>query len=93
MSYSAKTLALYLAENCRRPVERSGTSGSGGLVSSIAPESWRVEAWQWIVVVMGEVLSPAPQFIDLPMQTISLEVDTEGTEPTVSVDPLRDLLT
>ena len=29
-SYSARTLALYLAENCRRPEERSGTSGSGG---------------------------------------------------------------
>src|ERR1019366_3025329 len=35
-SYSARTLALYLAENCRRPKERSGTSGSGGAVSSIA---------------------------------------------------------
>src|ERR1017187_1502182 len=77
-SYSAKTLALYLAENCRRPEERSGTSGSGGAVSSIAPAWWRVRSRWLIVVVMGEVPSPPSQFIDLSRQTVSLKVDTEG---------------
>ena len=37
VSYSARTLALYLAENCRRPKERSGTSGARAAASSIAP--------------------------------------------------------
>src|ERR1019366_3557520 len=57
-SYSARILALYFAENCRRPEERSGTPGSGGAVSSIAPAWWRAWSRCLIVVVMGEVLSP-----------------------------------
>src|ERR1019366_8379858 len=66
VSYSARTLALYFAENCRRPKERSGTSGSGGAVSSIAPAWWRVRSRWLIVVVMGEV--PSPPFSSLICQ-------------------------
>ena len=66
MSYSARTLALYFAENCRRPKERSGTSGSGGAVSSIAPAWWRARSKWLIVVVMGEV--PSPPFSSLICQ-------------------------
>src|ERR1039458_5210797 len=66
VSYSARTLALYFAENCRRPKERSGTSGSGGAVSSIAPAWWRVRSEWLIVVVMGEV--PSPPFSSLICQ-------------------------
>src|ERR1039458_9748535 len=55
-SYSARILALYLAENCRRPAERSGTSGSGALDSSTTPAWWRVSSKWLIVVVMGEFL-------------------------------------
>src|ERR1017187_7503558 len=65
-SYSARTLALYFAENCRRPKDRSGTSGSGGVSSSIAPAWWRVSSRWLIVVVMGEV--PSPPFSSLICQ-------------------------
>src|ERR1017187_2442354 len=77
-SYSARILALYFAENCRRPGDRSGTSGSGGVVPVIAPESWRAATLRSIVVVMGEVPSPPSQLIDSSTRTVSLEVDTEG---------------
>src|ERR1017187_8636974 len=79
-SYSARILALYFAENCRRPGDRSGTSGSGGVVPVIAPESWRAATLRSIFVVMGEVPSPPSQLIDSSTRTVSLEVDTEGGE-------------
>src|SRR5450759_3066254 len=83
-SYSARILALYLAENCRRPEERSGTSGSGGALSSSAPACRRVSSRCSIVVVMGEFLL-RPQFIDSGARSVSLEVDTEGN-PTDNKD-------
>ena len=46
-----------------------------------------------IVVVIGEVPSPPSQFIDLPMQTVSLEVDTEGSpSPTGTAFSVADEL-
>src|SRR5487761_1977540 len=88
-SYSARTLALYFAENCRRPRERSGTSGSGGIASFMAPASWRAATLWSIVVVMGEVPSPPSQLIDSSTRTVSLEVDTEGDEDSRDSSPLR----
>ena len=59
VSYSARMSALYFAEYRLGGRVRSGTSGSGSVVSCMAPDCARGPAEWWIVVVIGE-LPPGP---------------------------------
>src|SRR6266511_1262542 len=58
-SYSSRTRALYVAEYRRGPRARSGTSGSGSVVSPMAPAWACAFRESSVVVVTGELL-PRP---------------------------------
>src|SRR5215207_4771080 len=77
-SYSSRICALYFAAYRRGPRARSGTSGSGSVVSSMAPDRPRPSGESWIVVVISGSSSPPSQLNESTARSASAEVDTEG---------------